>query len=58
MVMNAKATKTNKGTVKVGLEYSSIFNDPKHLEVITITGTRIRKPDFANKFNKFIESLR
>ena len=47
----------NRKKLDILLEYSSLFKQPKYLEVIKITGTRIRKKDFANKFNKFIKSL-
>lgn len=43
--------------LKIIREYASIFHNPKHLVCVTITGTRIRKPDFHEKLTRFMNEI-
>jgi hypothetical protein len=43
--------------LEVKVEYASLFHNPRYLKVVSIKGTRIRKRDFAKKFNAFIADL-
>lgn len=44
--------------LKVSAEYSSVFHNPRWLNQIVITGTRIRKPGFMKLLGKFMKDIK